>query len=67
MEMSQQEKVKQGLVKIAKKNNVSDEVVAECYNSGMSAYKIGKQFGMTHQAIIYRLKKMGIYVAGGRR
>ena len=31
------EKVKKGLVKIAKKNNVSDEVVAECYNSGMSA------------------------------
>ena len=67
MEMSQQEKVKQGLVKIAKKNNVSDEVVAECYNSGMSAYKIGQQFGMTHQAIIYRLKKMGLYVSGGRK
>lgn len=67
MEMSQQEKVKLGLVKIAKSNKVTDEVVAECYNSGMSAYKIGQQFGMTHQAIIYRLKKMGLYVAGGRR
>lgn len=65
--MTQTDKVKAGLVKPAKNNNVSDEVVAECYNSGMSAYKIGKQFGMTHQAIIYRLKKMGIYVTGGRR
>ena len=65
--MTQTDKVKAGLVKPAKNNKVSDEVVAECYNSGMSAYKIGQQFGMTHQAIIYRLKKMGIYVAGGRR
>ena len=65
--MIQTEKVKLGLVKPAKKQSVSDDVVRECYESGMSAYKIGQHFGMTHQAIIYRLKKMGLYVTGGRR
>ena len=65
--MIQTEKVKLGLVKPAKKQSVSDDVVREWYESGMSAYKIGQQFGMTHQSIIYRLKKMGLYVTGGRR
>ena len=67
IKMIQTEKVKLGIVKPAKKQHVSDEVVKECYENGMSAYKIGQQFGMTHQAIIYRLKKMGIYITGGRK
>lgn len=65
--MTQTELVRLGFRKPAKNSKVSDEAVQACYLSGMTPYKIGLQFGMTHQAIIYRLKQAGIYVAGGRK
>ena len=59
-------RVTSGNFKPAMRVDVSDEVIAKEYMDGMTPNAIAKQFGMTQPAIIYRLKKLGIYVEGGR-
>ena len=56
-----------GEVTPAKRFDVDDEVIKNEYLAGATPNAIAKQFGMTQPAIIYRLKKLGVYVAGGRQ
>lgn len=60
-------RVNSGNFKPAMRIDVDNETVAKQYLSGATPNKIAKQYGMTQSAIIYRLKKMGIYVEGGRK
>ena len=60
-------RVNSGNFKPAMRIDVDNETVAKQYLSGATPNTIAKQYGMTQSAIIYRLKKMGIYVEGGRK
>lgn len=51
-------RVATGEVKPAKRADIDDDYIVECYNKGVSAYKIAKSVGMTQQAILYRIKKL---------
>lgn len=62
--ITQTQRVKAGTHKPAKRIDVSDEIIAQKYELGMTPYKIAKEFNMTQQAIIYRLDKLGIYKGG---
>lgn len=61
------QRVASGEVTPAKRIDVDDEVIKADYLAGATPNSIAKRFGMTQPAIIYRLKKMGVYVEGGRR
>ena len=61
------QRVASGEVTPAKRLDVDDEVIKTEYLAGKTPNAIAKQFGMTQSAIIYRLKKLGIYVNGGRQ
>ena len=61
------QRMSSGEVKPAKRIDVDDEVVKAEYLAGETPNAIAKQFGMTQSAIIYRLKKLGVYVVGGRQ
>lgn len=61
------QRMSNGEVKPAKRFDVDDEVIKTEYLAGATPNAIAKQFGMTQPAIIYRLKKLGVYVAGGRQ
>lgn len=52
------QRVASGDVKPAKRADVSDEYIIEQFKNGLSAYKIAQSVGMTHQAIVYRIKKL---------
>ena len=51
-------RVASGEVKPAKRADVDDNMIADMYNNGLSAYKIAQSVGMTQQAILYRIKKL---------
>ena len=40
---------------------ISDNTIVQMFNSGMNPNQIGKQIGLTHQAVRERLKKLGMY------
>ena len=61
------QRVASGEVTPAKRIDVDDEVIKNEYLAGATPNTIAKQFGMTQPAIIYRLKKLGVYVKGGRQ
>ena len=61
------QRMSSGDVTPAKRIDVDDEVIKADYLAGATPNAIAKRFGMTQPAIIYRLKKMGIYVEGGRQ
>ena len=61
------QRMSSGEVKPAKRIDVDDEVVKAEYLAGETPNAIAKRFGMTQPAIIYRLKKLGVYVEGGRQ
>ena len=61
------QRVSSGEVTPAKRLDVDDEVIKADYLAGATPNSIAKRFGMTQPAIIYRLKKLGVYVDGGRR
>lgn len=59
--ITQSKKVKLGNHTPAKRVGVDDEEVKELYLNGETPYSIAQRFNMTQQAIIYRLKKLGVY------
>lgn len=61
------ERIKRGNFTPAKRIDVSDDVIKDLYLNNETPNAIAKRFGMTQPAIIYRLKKLGVYVEGGRR
>lgn len=61
------QRIASGEVTPAKRIDVDDEVIKTEYLEGATPNAIAKQFGMTQSAIIYRLKKLGVYVKGGRQ
>lgn len=59
-QIAQSEKLKRKEITPALRVDISDKEIIEMFKSGMTAYRIGKACGMTQQAIIYRLKKLGL-------
>lgn len=51
------------VIKHINREGVYNLVIKELYLMGSTAYAIGKQVGLNTETIVYRLKKMGIYIS----
>ena len=65
-QMITSKRINSGNFKPAKRIDVDDDTIIKLYQSGQTPNKIAQSFGMTQPAIIYRLKKLGVYIEGGR-